>query len=285
MSRPRRRRPAASSTRETIQPPGTGRLVVWMVTVTLLVAVVGSLANSGMARAGLLVFLPAAAAAQCTVRQTALVCAWTALLGSAAFLTGGGDVARKGLAAVGAAFAVLGSFREAAHREPTLTGLVDALDASVVRHNSYVARRGDDERFVTVLILNIDDARNEVQAINCGHVPPHLLDADSVITPPLDSGAPLGLAALAAEPATPGRFAFPGGTALLLTTDGLTESRAADGAFYPLDERLADPGDLPRSDLPRALNEDAHAYAGKAAPHDDVAILTVRRPHRSCTLS
>ncbi|MEU0445356.1 PP2C family protein-serine/threonine phosphatase [Streptomyces tendae] len=372
MSRTRRRRSAASTTRETIQPPGTGQLVVWMVTVTLLVAVVGSLANSVMALVGLLVFLPAAAAAQCTVRQTALVCAWTALLGSAAFLTGGGDVALadrvlllvltagliaaslyacrrrinseramvrlhsaavaiqrqilrplplrtddvlvdgvyepvqedrlvggdiydvvesawgtrvligdvqgKGLAAVGAAFAVLGSFREAAHREPTLTGLVDALDASVVRHNSYVARRGDDERFVTVLILNIDDARNEVQAINCGHVPPHLLDADSVITPPLDSGVPLGLAALAAEPATPGRFAFPGGTALLLTTDGLTESRAADGAFYPLGERLADLGDLPRSDLARALNEDAHAYAGKAAPHDDVAILIVRRP-------
>ncbi|MES4826306.1 MULTISPECIES: hypothetical protein [Streptomyces] len=93
MSRPRRRRPAASSTRETIQPPGTGQLVVWMVTVTLLVAVVGSLANSGMALVGLLVLLPAAAAAQCKVQQTALVCAWTALLGSAAFLTGGGDVA------------------------------------------------------------------------------------------------------------------------------------------------------------------------------------------------
>ncbi|CAB82061.1 hypothetical protein GTY87_24055 [Streptomyces sp. SID7813] len=63
VSRPRRRRPAASSTRETIQPPGTGQLVVWMVTVTLLVAVVGSLANSGMALVGLLVLLPAAAAA------------------------------------------------------------------------------------------------------------------------------------------------------------------------------------------------------------------------------
>ncbi|MFE0412996.1 PP2C family protein-serine/threonine phosphatase [Streptomyces tendae] len=371
MSRTRRQRLVPNSTRETIKPPGTGQLVVWMVTVTLLVAVVGSLANSVMALVGLLVFLPAAAAAQCTVRQTALVCAWTALLGSAAFLTGGadvaladrvlllvltacliaaslyacrrrinseramvrlhsaavaiqrqilrplplrtddvlvdgvyepvqedrlvggdiydvvesawgtrvliGDVQGKGLAAVGAAFAVLGSFREAAHREATLTGLVDALDASVVRHNSYVARRGDDERFVTVLVLNID-ARDEVQAINCGHVPPHLLDAESVITPPLDSGVPLGLAALATEPASTGRFAFPGGATLLLTTDGLTESRAADGAFYPLDERLAGLGALPRSDLPRALNEDAHAYAGRAAPHDDVAILTVRRP-------
>lgn len=37
-----------------------------------------------------------------------------------------GDVQGKGLPAVGAAFAVIGAFREAAHREPTLTALADS---------------------------------------------------------------------------------------------------------------------------------------------------------------
>ncbi|MFC8308220.1 PP2C family protein-serine/threonine phosphatase [Streptomyces olivaceus] len=374
MSRPPRQHSAApTASRETVQPPRTGQLLLGMVTVTLLVALIGSLANSVMALVGLLVFLPAAAAALCTVRQTALVCAWTALLGSTAFLTGGsdvaladrvlllvltacliaaslyacrrrihrehtmvrlhsaavamqqqilrplplltedvrvagvyepvqedrlvggdiydvvesawgtrvliGDVQGKGLAAVGAAFAVIGSFREAAHREPTLTALVDALDASVTRHNSSVARDGDDERFVTVLVLNID-ARDGVQAVNCGHVPPQLIATHSVTTPPLDNGVPLGLAALTTEPVRVGRFPFPGDTTLLLSTDGLTESRAADGAFYPLPDRLAALGTLPPSDLPRALQQDAHAYAGKTSPHDDIAILTVRRRQR-----
>ncbi|MCX4964557.1 serine/threonine-protein phosphatase [Streptomyces sp. NBC_00654] len=187
-----------------------------------------------------------------------------------------GDVQGKGLPAVGAAFAVIGAFREAAHREPTLTALADALDASVVRHNSYAAQTGDDERFVTALVVNID-AHNEVQVINCGHIPPQLLHDAAVSTPALDSGVPLGLAELATEPATVDWFAFPPGATLLLTTDGLTETRAADGTFYPITERLAERVSLSPTDLPRALYDNARAFAGDGSQHDDVAVLSVRR--------
>ncbi|MEV7236039.1 PP2C family protein-serine/threonine phosphatase [Streptomyces sp. NPDC051020] len=187
-----------------------------------------------------------------------------------------GDVQGKGLPAVGAAFAVIGAFREAAHREPTLTALVDALDASVVRHNSYAAQTGDDERFVTALVINID-AHDEVQVINCGHIPPQLLHNTTVITPALGSGVPLGLAELAAEPATVDWFTFPPGATLLLTTDGLTETRDADGTFYPVTERLTERVSLSPTDLPHALYDDARAFAGEGGQHDDVAILSVRR--------
>ncbi|MEU1468294.1 PP2C family protein-serine/threonine phosphatase [Streptomyces sp. NPDC005761] len=187
-----------------------------------------------------------------------------------------GDVQGKGLAAVGAAFAVIGAFREAAHREPTLTALVDALDASVVRHNSYAAQTGDDERFVTALILNVD-AHAEVQAINCGHVPLQLLHNATVVTPVFGSGVPLGLAELSAEPATVDWFTFPPGATLLLTTDGLTETRAADGTFYPVTERLSERVTLSPTELPQALYDDARSFAGEGSHHDDVAILSVRR--------
>ncbi|MCX5346020.1 PP2C family protein-serine/threonine phosphatase [Streptomyces atratus] len=191
-----------------------------------------------------------------------------------------GDVQGKGLPAVGAAFAVIGAFREAAHREPTLTALVDALDASVVRHNSYAAQTGDDERFVTALIVNID-AHDEVQVINCGHIPPQLLHDATVTTLAIGSGVPLGLAELAAEPATVDWFAFPPGATLLLTTDGLTETRAADGTFYPVTERLTERASLSPTELPHALYDDARAFAGEGGQHDDVAVLSVRRsPHR-----
>ncbi|MFB7596758.1 PP2C family protein-serine/threonine phosphatase [Streptomyces sp. NPDC056160] len=187
-----------------------------------------------------------------------------------------GDVQGKGLPAVGAAFAAIGTFRATAHREPTLTALVDTLDASVVRHNSYAARTGDDQRFVTALIVNVD-AHEEVQVINCGHVPPKLLHDAAVTTPALASGVPLGLADLAAEPATVDWFPFPPGATLLLTTDGLTETRAADGTFYPLAERLTKHVALSPADLPHALYDDARVFAGEAAQHDDVAVLSVRR--------
>lgn len=191
-----------------------------------------------------------------------------------------GDVQGKGLPAVGAAFAVIGAFREAAHREPTLTALADALDASVVRHNSYAAQTGDDERFVTALIVSID-AHREAQVINLGHVPPQLVHHTDVSTPTRDSGVPLGLADLASAPATVDWFTFPPGATLLLTTDGLTEIRAADGTFYPLAERLAARVALSPTELPQALYEDARAFAESGGRHDDVAVLSVRRtPHR-----
>lgn len=190
-----------------------------------------------------------------------------------------GDVQGKGLAAVGSAFAVIGAFREAAHREPTLTALVDALDAAVVRHNSYATHTGDDERFVTALIICVD-AETEVQAVNCGHVLPHVLDHGTVTTPDLDPGVPLGLAELAHEPTTVGWFDFPEGATLLLSTDGLTETRSADGTFYPVDERLSKYVGLSPTELPQALHEDARAFAGRGGPHDDVAVLTVRRSPR-----
>uniref|UniRef100_UPI0013C4504C PP2C family protein-serine/threonine phosphatase n=1 Tax=Streptomyces scabiei TaxID=1930 RepID=UPI0013C4504C len=191
-----------------------------------------------------------------------------------------GDVQGKGLAAVGAAFAVIGTFREAAHREPTLTALADAVDAAVVRHNSYAENTGDDERFVTALVIGVDALTEEAQAVNCGHVPPHVMHEGRVTTAELDSGVPLGLAELAVEPTTVGWFPFPDGATLLLSTDGLTETRAADGTFYPVDERLAEHLDLSPTDLPRALYEDARAYAGSGGRHDDVAVLTVRRSPR-----
>ncbi|MEU4171439.1 PP2C family protein-serine/threonine phosphatase [Streptomyces sp. NPDC026665] len=356
-------------------PPSETQVVVVVASVTLLVVILGAVSQSPVWLLGLLVFLPGAASALCTVRQTQFVFAWTELvvivtllvrhgdgrpwldrilmilltlvLGTASVyachrrvsreqemlrlrstaaamqrhilrplptvtddvlvnglyepvqedrLVGGdiydvvespwgtrvliGDVQGKGLPAVGAAFAVIGAFRATAHSQPTLTALVDALDASVVRHNSYAAKTGDDERFVTALILNID-AGAEAQAINCGHVLPQVLQEASVTTPILTSGVPLGLADLAVEPATVDWFVFPPDATLLLTTDGLTETRAADGAFYPLTERLterlAQHMPISPTKLPRALYDDARAFAGGGDQHDDVAVLTLRR--------
>jgi serine phosphatase RsbU (regulator of sigma subunit) len=107
-----------------------------------------------------------------------------------------------------------------------------------------------------------------------------LVHEGAVTAPAVDTGVPLGLADLAAEPTTVGWFAFPAGSTLVLTTDGLTETRAHDGTFYPVDERLMKHLDLSPTELPLALHEDARAYAGHDRRHDDVAVLTVRRSPR-----
>ncbi|EFH29034.1 MULTISPECIES: PP2C family protein-serine/threonine phosphatase, partial [Streptomyces] len=363
MTGSRRKRPG--DTFDAIEPPGDAELVAGVAGVTALVEVLGVVSGSEVWLLGLLVFLPGAASALGTVRQTTFVAVWTTVVVTASVLVrdrdgghwfdrlllilftvvlaatsvygchrrirredamlrlrstaaamqrhilhplplltddvlvngvyeplqeerlvGGdiydvvdspfgtrvliGDVQGKGLAAVGSAFAVIGAFREAAHREPTLTALVDVLDAAVVRHNSYAAHTGDDERFVTALIICVD-AETEVQAVNCGHFLPHVLHHGTVSTPELDPGVPLVLAELAHEPTTVGWFDFPEGATLLLSTDGLTETRSDDGTFYPVDERLSTYVGLSPTELPQALHEDARAFAGRGGPHDDVA--------------
>ncbi|UTP28066.1 PP2C family protein-serine/threonine phosphatase [Streptomyces rapamycinicus] len=149
-----------------------------------------------------------------------------------------GDVQGKGLPAIGAAFAMLGAFREAAQREPTLTALVDSLESAVVRHNVFAQQTGEPERFVTALILGVD-ASTDTQAVNCGHPPPYLLEAGPV-APVLfgDPGVPLGLADLTPKPRTVVWFPFPAGATLLACSDGVTEARSITGVFYPLEERL-----------------------------------------------
>lgn len=192
-----------------------------------------------------------------------------------------GDVQGKGLPAIGMAIDVVGAFREAAHREPTVTSLVDALEGAVVRHNDDALGRGEPERFVTALVLGVDGAV-DTQVVSCGHIPPYLLHAGDVTAVGVGTEhVPLGLAKLVDEPRTVAWFAFPAGATLLLCTDGLTEARSPDGAFYPLEARLSGRTDITADRLTSSLVDDARSFAA-GVQQDDLAVLAVRRsPHRA----
>ncbi|WP_244318694.1 PP2C family protein-serine/threonine phosphatase [Streptomyces brevispora] len=187
-----------------------------------------------------------------------------------------GDVQGKGLAAIGAGFAALGAFREAAIREPALTGVVDAVEDAVARHNAFSAQTGEIERFVTALVLGLDgDGR--VQAVNCGHLPPRLLhDGVAAPVPLLRTSVPLGMAELSNEARVPEWLDFPSGATLLMFTDGVTEARDASGAFYPLDARLSSWTRLGARELLDTLHTDLEDFSG-GVRRDDIAALTLRR--------
>lgn len=356
-----------------IRTPPTRTVILAMVAATAVVVAVGLLTANPVFLLGLLVFLPAFAAALCNPRQTALVSAWVsavvlvpvvlqpggeliddavlallvvafdamAVYGSRVRITreeelvrlrssaaamqrqilrplpvltddvlvdgvyepvqqdelvGGdiyevaatpwgtrvliGDVQGKGLAAIGAAMAVVGAFREAAHREATLTALVDALETAVVRHNDNSGQRGEPERFVSALVVGVDKGA-EAQIVVCGHPPPYVLHDEAVTTVATQQEhVPLGLGALVDEPRMVSWFAFPAGSTLLLCTDGLTEARAPGGGFYPLEARLGGRTDITASRLTRSLVADMRDFTA-GTQQDDVAVLAVRRsPHQ-----
>ncbi|MEU5659035.1 PP2C family protein-serine/threonine phosphatase [Streptomyces sp. NPDC047737] len=191
-----------------------------------------------------------------------------------------GDVQGKGLPAIGAGFAALGAFREAAVRERELCAVADAVEDAVVRHNAFSAETGETERFVTALVLGFDGG-DGVQVVNCGHLPPRLLhDGQASAVTLHETSVPLGMAELSGEARVAERIAFPDGAALMVYTDGVTEARDATGAFYPFDERLGTWSGREPPLILDALLADLEDFSG-GVRRDDVAVLVLSRPQES----
>ncbi|MET7455443.1 PP2C family protein-serine/threonine phosphatase [Streptomyces sp. NPDC005574] len=203
-----------------------------------------------------------------------------------------GDVRGHGIAAIGTAAAVLGSFREAAHDEADLGGVLRRLERALGRHlrqrshgehppagpgpesDSPVA-----EEFVTVVVLEIG-ADGEVRALNCGHPWPYVLSGRGV--EPLARADPLPpLGPFPLPPGLPVRHCgqLQPGEALFLHTDGAEDVRDARGRFFPLSKVLAEtlrrhPSVVPHAVLGSVFTALLHHTRG--APSDDIALLALR---------
>ncbi|MEU3711334.1 PP2C family protein-serine/threonine phosphatase [Streptomyces catenulae] len=156
-----------------------------------------------------------------------------------------GDVRGHGLAALATVAAMLGCFREAAHDEAELSGLLGRLERAHARHlagrdpATDAAPLGPDaEEFVTILLLEIAPD-GTARALNCGHPWPYRV-APGVVEPVVRAEPlpPLGLFPLprALETTECGRLTP--GEGLLLYTDGAHDARGVDGGFFPLVETV-----------------------------------------------
>ncbi|MEU2509266.1 PP2C family protein-serine/threonine phosphatase [Streptomyces sp. NPDC007863] len=201
-----------------------------------------------------------------------------------------GDVQGKGLDAVACASALVGSFREAAFHEPDLADVALRMDQRVRRHQEHVQALGGDEseRFATAALISFPTSGtaerhdvSHVELVNCGHLTPLAVGPDGVR--PLTGAVtlPLGMLGLTGEKPPVDVVAVRPDETLLLVSDGVTEARDADGAFYPLSDDLdsalrADPA----LSEPRRLVRHVRAAAARHAAHgltDDTTVLAVRR--------
>ncbi|MFD3629399.1 PP2C family protein-serine/threonine phosphatase [Streptomyces sp. NPDC058698] len=181
-----------------------------------------------------------------------------------------GDVRGKGLPAVGTAALVLGVFREAAHDEPDLREVVARIERSLARNLG-----GDD--FVTAVVAGYPEP-GRLEMVNCGHAAPLLIRGTDVRpVDPVHPAPPLGLRALVDDSPCLQVVPFLEGDQLLLYTDGVTEARDADRAFYPLAEGIARHlCDEPDRTLSALHQELLHHVGGRL--HDDAALLLLRKP-------
>ncbi|MFF3886816.1 PP2C family protein-serine/threonine phosphatase [Streptomyces sp. NPDC001914] len=195
-----------------------------------------------------------------------------------------GDVQGKGLAAVEAAAALLGTFRESAYHEPVLTTVAGRLEIRMLRHNGYSVAlgRGDSDRFATgVLVAFPEDTPATVEVVNFGHEPPLVVTPDGVRSLPPGDGLPLGMGDLASAPPPVLRVPLAPGETLLLVTDGVTEARDAAGDFFPLRDSLTkalarDPRTAEPRRLVRFVRDGTLDHCGGRLG-DDTTIFAVRR--------
>jgi len=206
-----------------------------------------------------------------------------------------GDVRGHGIAAIGTVAAVLGSFREAAHDEPDLEGVLRRLDRALARHLRERARAEHPasgaldpdspvaEEFVTVLLLEIG-TDGELRALNCGHPWPYLLSGGGVRSMArADPLPPLGPFPLPTElPFVCCGQLLPG-EALFLYTDGAEDARDGRGGFFPLADVLAEvtaqrPLPVPQSVLGSVFTALLRHTGG--TPTDDVALLVLRNDRK-----
>ncbi|WP_405949348.1 PP2C family protein-serine/threonine phosphatase [Streptomyces prunicolor] len=200
-----------------------------------------------------------------------------------------GDVQGKGLGAVEAAAALLGTFREAGYHERELATVAARLETRIHRHGLHLAAldpEDDDriDRFATAVLLSFPTAEPDtVEVVNFGHEPPLVVGPFGVRSLPPGRGLPLGLGELAHMDGPPPtlRIRLAPGETLLVVTDGVTEARDGAGVFYPLKSRVtegvsADPRLAEPSRLVAYVRDGTLRHSGGHLA-DDTTIFAVRR--------
>nr|WP_238426514.1 PP2C family protein-serine/threonine phosphatase [Streptomyces adustus] len=188
-----------------------------------------------------------------------------------------GDVRGKGLGAVRAVAAGLGTFREAALQEPSLTDLVKRLERSAALETQQPGSETELEGFITGVVAEFPRNEGQVRLINRGHPAPVLFLPDAVrYLEPSQPALALGMGALASGPLSVDTLAFPEGATLLLYTDGLTEARDEKGVFYDPVDRFAPSRYTCPDTLLDALVADVHRHTGGRRT-DDMALLAITR--------
>jgi Stage II sporulation protein E (SpoIIE) len=134
-----------------------------------------------------------------------------------------GDVSGKGIPAAMTVSLLVGTFRTLAHYTQNPSQILTAMNTRMLARSH--------GGFTTCLVLRAD-ADGTLIVANAGHIAPYLEGQEL----PLESGLPLGIAALADY--VESKFHIAPGQQLTLVTDGVVEARDKTGALFGF-ERMA----------------------------------------------
>jgi len=181
-----------------------------------------------------------------------------------------GDVAGKGLPAALFMARVQATIRALAVDYPSLSALIGKVNRIFFRDSLR-------NRFISLAYLRIKENDEGIFMVNAGHLPPMVASPYGVHE--LGKGDP----AIGLKPDTvfhEQTLRLKPGEVLLIYSDGLSEARNEDNAFWgeqAIREVLRAHAAEPAADIGRALLESVEAFTGDAPISDDLSLLLIRQ--------
>jgi phosphoserine phosphatase RsbU/P len=181
-----------------------------------------------------------------------------------------GDVSGKGVAASLLMAHLQSAFRSLLEKGVPLSELVE-------RVNRQLLKAGIPTHYATLACGRLSQG-GAVEMVNAGHCPPLVVRSHAIDTIG-PTGFPVGL--LADRPYEVNRFQLSNGDALVLYTDGLTESQRGESEEYGSERLERFLRQWPRRVAPRelvqAIRDDLATFAGETPRNDDLTIMVVQR--------
>jgi serine phosphatase RsbU (regulator of sigma subunit) len=180
------------------------------------------------------------------------------------------DVSGKGVPAALLMSATAAAMRLEANHDRSMLQQVERL-------NSEIAAMSDSERYVTLLVAEIDTQERKIHYVNCGHNPALLFRSKTGTLARLNSSCPpIGLSPEEACELTSADLSA--GDALVFYTDGVTEAQNRFGEEFGM-ERLSatvrSGSSLSADDLMVDIYNTAADFCGDAF-NDDVTVVVVK---------
>ncbi len=145
------------------------------------------------------------------------------------------------------------------------------------RLNNHIVESTADNRFITLILVEVDARTKTLRYLNAGHNPGLLVRRSGEVTALFASGLPLGL--LADSRYRVDELDMAPGDLLCLYSDGITECESTLGEEYGqerLEEFLRSARDRPLPEIVRAIEDDVTRFGGGRPQGDDQTVVLVR---------
>jgi serine phosphatase RsbU (regulator of sigma subunit) len=181
-----------------------------------------------------------------------------------------GDVAGKGLGAALFMTKIQATIR-------ALAPNMDCLAEFAKQLNTIFYRDSLPNSFATLIYLEIGENQDTVQLLNAGHLPPLIIDGESITE--MKAGSPalgMNLDVTYQKQST----SLPKGSILFLFSDGLTEARNTEGEFFG-DQRLIEllkrVSTLSVPEMGKQVVKTIESFIGDGRYYDDFSVVILKR--------